>query len=143
MYHHDATIEYFKGKWIALWNANKRQEGTGGQGIYMSTSNDLKAWSFYILAFSSFTKSTNPVKFLHDNHEYNQDLSAMQWQPGLIKLTNSSGDMELWALWRQNGGDKNDSILFNNRGIWKSTLKDPNGRWINEKILFNGKKKFY
>lgn len=132
-YNHDATIVFFDGMWIALWNANLNWEGRPGQAIYYSDSKDLKTWSAHTLAFSGIKKSYNPVKFIHSS---DNKLSAMQWQPGLVKVTADNNKEELWALWHQNGGKGELAV---NNGIWLSKLNSSNNKWKNEKVLFDGK----
>ncbi len=51
-YNHCSAIAFFKGRWVALWNANLiPDEAKPGQLIHMSTSLDGKTWAAHEIAF--------------------------------------------------------------------------------------------
>ncbi len=131
-FHHSAAIEYFHGQWVAIWYACQPQngapcndEGTPGQGLYMSTSTNLQNWSRYILAFSSYTYSDNPIARGTDP----KVPTDTQWGTALVKVTRN-GQQQLWALWRQL------STSETRTGLYFSVLADEDGaKWHNKKIL--------
>lgn len=53
-YNHDADITFFKGRYIAAWNANPNipDESKPGQLNYVSVSGDFQHWSVPIPAFT-------------------------------------------------------------------------------------------
>jgi hypothetical protein len=135
-FHHAATIEYFDGKWIALWHAAEQEfndlklpEGQPGQGIFMSTSSNAEEWETngqdYIWAFSSYTRSVNPIAIGN----------GTQWQPGLVKVSRND-TAELWALWRQFANEKDGATEedLENAGLYFSRLFEADGQWTNEQI---------
>ncbi|MBN1342332.1 MAG: exo-alpha-sialidase [Phycisphaerae bacterium] len=119
-YNHDSSIAWFKDRWFCVWNANTvPYEGKPGQLNVVSTSRDGRTWSAPEAAFSSETKSSNPIPCPQ----------GTQWQPNLIVV-----DDELWAVWDQNSKDEH-------AGCYVSRLKDPDGRWLNRRLLWDGKPK--
>lgn len=116
-YNHDSSLAWFGDRWFCLWNANKLpKEGSPGQLNYMSTSRDGRTWSTPEPAFSSSKAAENPLPCP----------TGTQWQPNLTVV-----ESELWALWDQNSDDEH-------RGCYFSRLKDPNGKWINRRLLWDG-----
>ena len=116
-YSHDATIAWFRDRWICLWNANSiGLESQPGQRIYMSTSRDGRTWSAAELAFANPARSTNPVPCP----------KGCQWQPNLIVVRE-----RLWAVWSQISRDEHF-------GCYVSRLDRPEGRWANRRLLWDG-----
>ncbi len=116
-YNHDSSLAWFKGRWFCLWNANDPPaEGRPGQLNYVSTSPDGRMWSSPEPAFSSERRSANPIPCE----------KGTQWQPNLIVV-----DGELWAVWSQNSRDEH-------HGCYVSRLTDPDGQWINRRLLWKG-----
>lgn len=120
-YNHCSTIAFFKNRWVALWNANRRpDEAKPGQLIYMSTSPDGKTWAAPEIAFASELRSENPIPCDH-----------VQWQPGLIVV-----DGSLWCFWSQismKSGKPDEGY-----GCYFSVLHDPDGKWSNRRLLWDG-----
>jgi hypothetical protein len=120
-YNHCSAIAFFKGRWVALWNANRLpDEAKPGQLIYMSTSLDGKTWAAPELAFASELRSQNPIPCNH-----------VQWQPGLIVV-----DGALWCFWSQISMKKGKPD--EGYGCYFSVLRDPDGKWSNRRLLWDG-----
>jgi BNR repeat protein len=116
-YNHDSTIAWFGDRWFCLWNANEPPaEGDPGQLNYVSTSPDGRQWTTPKPAFTSAECSVNPIPCP----------KGTQWQPNLIVV-----DDELWAVWSQNSKDEY-------HGCYISKLTDPDGKWKNERLLWDG-----
>ncbi|HJN14973.1 MAG TPA: sialidase family protein, partial [Armatimonadota bacterium] len=116
-YNHDSAIAWFGDRWFCLWNANTvASEGKPGQLNYVSTSTDGLLWSEPRAAFS--------------DHEFSENVvpcpDGTQWQPNLIII-----DGKLWAIWSQNSRDEHNGCYF-------SVLADPDGKWTNTRLLFDG-----
>ena len=119
-YNHDSTIAWFKDRWICCWNANQPPvEGKPGQLNYMSTSPEGKTWSPALPAFSSEKRCVNPVPCP----------TGTQWQPNFVIVNDV-----LWAVWCQNSRDKH-------KGCYVSRLKEPDGKWVNRLLLWDGNPK--
>lgn len=117
-YNHCASLAWFGDRWFCLWNGNQTpREGAPDQPCYVSTSRDGMAWSGPVAAFSDGACSENPVPYA----------GACQWQPNLAVV-----EGELWALWWQSGGPKE------NRGTYLSRLAQPDGKWVNRRLLWDG-----
>lgn len=116
-YNHDSSIAHFGDRWYCLWNAHPEPfEGRPGQLNYQSTSPDGSSWSPPVPAFAAAEQAENPVPCP----------TGTQWQPNLLVVGG-----ELWALWTQHSRDEH-------RGVYLSRLRQPGGRWVNERILFAG-----
>ena len=116
-YNHDSSIAWFRDRWFCLWNGNEpRHEGRPGQLNYVSTSPDGRNWSPPEAVFSSEEHSVNPIPCP----------TGTQWQPNLIVISE-----ELWAVWSQGSRDENV-------GCYVSKLSDPDGRWVNRRLEWNG-----
>ncbi len=117
-YNHDSSVAWFGDRWFCLWNAHEKPaEGTPGQLNYVSTSRDAMTWSAAEAAFASEQRSANPIPCP----------TGTQWQPNLIVVGN-----ELWAVWSQNSKD-------NYNGCYVSRLQDPDGKWINRRLEWDGR----
>lgn len=120
-YNHCSTIAFFKNRWVALWNANiLPDESKPGQLIHMSTSLDGKKWATPELAFSNALRSQNPIPCSH-----------VQWQPGLLVV-----DATLWCFWSQLS--IKDGKPDEEYGCYFSVLQDPDGKWLNRRLLWDG-----
>lgn len=120
-YNHCSAIAFFKGRWVALWNANLiPDEAQPGQLIHMSTSVDGKRWDAPEIAFASPLRSENAIPCDH-----------VQWQPGLVVA-----DGKLWCFWSQlsmRNGQPDEGY-----GCYFSVLSDPDGKWSNRRLLWDG-----
>ncbi len=120
-YNHDSSIAWFGDRWFCLWNANEPpREGAPGQLNYVSTSRDGRAWSDPAPVFACSELSVNPIPCP----------TGTQWQPNLIVV-----DGELWAVWDHNSRDE-----YN--GCYVSRLDAPEGKWRNERLLWDGEPRF-
>ncbi len=116
-YNHDSSIAWFEDRWFCLWNANEPpNEGKPGQLNYVSTSRDGEHWASPLAVFATEECSVNPIPCP----------KGTQWQPNLIVV-----DGELWAVWSQNSRDEHT-------GCYVSKLSDPDGKWRNERLLWDG-----
>lgn len=121
-YNHDVSVEWFDGRFYAVWNAHPSSviEGDPGQVNVLSTSPDFKIWS-------------HPVPFLHEaqyaeNPIYNPEIVA--WQPNLLNLDGE----ELWCTWCYcdavaKSADRPHS------GTYLSKLKKGSDRWATSVIV--------
>jgi hypothetical protein len=120
-YNHCSAIAFFKNRWVAMWNANRRpDESKPGQLVHMSTSVDGKTWTPPEIAFASELRSANPIACNH-----------VQWQPGLIVV-----DRALWCFWSQISMEKGKPD--EGYGCYFSVLQDPDGKWLNRRLLWDG-----
>lgn len=87
-YNHDSDITLFKGRYVAVWNANPDipEESRPGQLNYLAFSDDFQKWSVPFAVFTSKGGAINPV-----------DSTGMsfQWQPNFINLRNET----LFCAW--------------------------------------------
>ena len=113
-YNHMASVEWFDGKFYAVWggNPNTHRESQPGQVLLLSTSEDFAHW-------------TDPVEFVGLGAENPVvDPKGVQWQPNLLNYY----DEELWCLWCNAKSEKS--------GTYFSRLsKKPGARWVN-RLLF-------
>lgn len=107
---HDASIVFFDGKWLAMWDSGTEAYG---QVIWQSNSADLVTWSEPIESFSSSAASMNPVTVTP---------TTKWWQPSLLVV----GD-QLWCLWNTSG-----------TGTYFSTRNTGSQKWTNTKLTFPG-----
>ncbi len=117
LYSHCASLEWFDGKFYAIWNANNQtwEEGQWGQELALSTSTDFVNW-------------THPVNFVGPGYASNpriDDPNKKQWQPNLM---NYKGE-ELWCTWL--GGRKDDRLTA---GLFLTKLKKGEALWYNKKL---------
>lgn len=107
-YNHDASLVWFKGRFIASWNGNTNPwEGREGQKNYWATSDDGETWS-------------EPIAF-DDVPVFGNPSWQTEWQPNLFAYS----DDELWCTWTKSGG----FIL--------SRMTDPDQGWSHEVIYEN------
>ena len=117
-YNHCAAIEFFNGKFYAMWQGNI--SGVEGHNInrgtpvelWLRTSDDFKSWSDPAKFLSSEKLCENPFKG-----------ATQQVQAGLL---NYNGN-ELWCFFLHQGNKEND-------GLYLSRL-NKGGKWKNERIL--------
>jgi hypothetical protein len=120
-YNHDVSVEWFDGKFYAVWNAHPSSviEGDPGQVNVLSTSPDFKTWSA-------------PVPFLHEAEYaeqpvYNPEIVA--WQPNLLNM----GDT-LWCTWCY-CHPVSKSQPCKDSGTYLSVLRKGADRWTTTKIV--------
>lgn len=117
LYTHCASLEWFDGKFYAIWNANNRtwDEGEWGQELALATSTDFVNW-------------THPINFIGPGYAKNpvDDPNRKQWQPNLMNYK----DQELWCMWL-NGGTE-DPLRIG--GTYLSRLKKGETLWENKKL---------
>ncbi len=120
-YNHDVSVEWFDGKFYAVWNAHPSSviEGDPGQVNVLATSPDFREWS-------------HPVPFLHDdayaeNPVFNPDIVA--WQPNLLNM----GD-ELWCTWCY-CHPVAKSRPCKDSGTYLSILRKGATRWVTSRIV--------
>jgi hypothetical protein len=116
-YAHCASLEYFDGKFHALWNAHwSPYEHDVGQELLWATSEDFVTW-------------TDPVRLTRDAFKDPMyDPKAIQWQPDMLKV----GD-ELWAFWYIGGlyGEPPPEST----GTYLSVLKKGETKWSNRRLF--------
>lgn len=123
-YNHCSDIAWFRDRWFVVWNGNTEiEEGRDGTKIYMSTSRDGVVWTEPVAAFSDERASENPIP-----------VTGIQWQPGLLVV----GD-ELWAMWHQLESYARQSPDLDRLGCYHSILRDPDGKWTNRKLEWDGR----
>ncbi len=87
LYNHDASIEYFQGRFYGAWNGNtNRWEGRPGQRNYWAWSQDGLNWSEAIV--------------FDEVPEFGPPGWQTEWQPNLFNWN----DEELWCFWTKAGG---------------------------------------
>jgi len=123
-YNHDADISFFKGRYVAAWNANPDglEESYPGQLNYISVSDDFQNWSTPVAAFTSGGGAVNPV----DND--------FQWQPNFINYKDSI----LFCAWCVSGENAATYISRSMDGIlWENMkLEEPMpGGYISDAAL--------
>ncbi len=108
LYNHDVDIVYFKGRYLAAWNANEHTgENVPGQYNYLSISTDFENWSAPVRLFTAEAGCENPVE------------SDNQWQPTFINWH----DETLFCAWCD----------FNDRRTFVATSKD-GIHWSNQEV---------
>jgi len=109
-YNHDASIEYFQGRFYGAWNGNtNRWESKPGQKNYWAVSDDGLNWG-------AANVYSNVPSFGHPNWQ-------TEWQPNLLNWKNR----ELWSLWTKSGGfllsKLNESKTgWEHRLVWESVM---------------------
>ncbi|MBM4153551.1 MAG: exo-alpha-sialidase [Lentisphaerae bacterium] len=115
-YNHDSDITLFKGRYVAVWNANPEipEESRPGQLNYLSVSDDFQKWSVPVALFTSQGGATNPV-----------DSTGMsfQWQPNFINLRNQT----LFCAWCVTGPEAATYVSKSSDGLhWENIrITDP------------------
>jgi len=111
VYVSNSTLEYWQGRWWAAMDgtADGLVEGSSGQQCWMTTSTDGTTWTPAYQPFRDSDYAENPVTD-----------GGLDWQPNLVVV----GE-ELWCTW-------------SGENTWLSRLTSPTGKWINERIEFNG-----
>ena len=109
-YNHDSDITLFKGRYVAVWNANPEipEESRPGQLNYLSVSEDFQKWSVPVAPFTSKGGATNPV-----------DSTGMsfQWQPNFINLRNET----LFCAWCVTGPEAATYVSKSSDGLhWEN-----------------------
>lgn len=111
-YNHDADITFFKGRYVATWNANPDipDESRPGQKIYFSVSDDFQHWSEPVAAFTSEGGAINPV---------NSTGNDFQWQPNFINYN----DQTLFCAWCVTGPNAAAYVSKSVDGIHWETVR--------------------
>ena len=106
----NSSLEHWQGKYWAAVDGTTQgfTEGSTGQQIWLTTSEDAATWSTAVQPFRDGTHCTNPVVG-----------SSLEWQPNLAVVND-----ELWCTW-SNG----------NYG-YISKLTDPDGQWTNHRVEY-------
>jgi hypothetical protein len=118
-YNHCPSVEYFQGKFYAVWNTNDVQYESGyGQTVVCSTSNNFVNWSTPIHFVGSEGNAINPIE--------NTNGLFKQWQPNLLNYN----DQELWCFWYNQ--DFEDSGMV---GLYLSSLAMGATQWSNREII--------
>jgi hypothetical protein len=109
-YNHDSDITLFKGRYVAIWNANPDipEESRPGQLNYLAFSDDFQKWSVPIAVFTSKGGAINPV-----------DSTGMsfQWQPNFINLRNQT----LFCAWCVTGPEAATYVSKSSDGLhWEN-----------------------
>ena len=113
-YNHMASVEWFDGKFHAVWGAHAEThlEGKPGQLNVWATSQDFETWSA-------------PQTLAHAGaNALARDPQGVQWQPNLLNFH----DHQLWSVWSFNS--KNADL----DGLWLSTLEKGSSDWKHRRI---------
>ncbi len=115
---------------ICQGNPTERAEGTVGQQIYMSTSdNGGMSWGTEFNPFSDSGECTNP--FTTANIDPLDDGDQIHWQPGLLNLQRFGIADKLWARWAVGRGSNT------HRQFLPIKTKGLNGdKWTNHHFWF-------
>lgn len=107
----NSSLAYWGGKYWAAMDGTDigLLEGSAGQQIWMTTSEDAENWSTPFRPFRDADRCTNPVSG-----------TSFEWQPNLVIV----GD-KLWCTWT-------------GRDAYVSVLSDPDGLWTTQRFEFNG-----
>ena len=115
-YNHDSDITKFKGRYVAVWNANPDipEESRPGQLNYLSVSDDFQHWSVPVTPFTSKGGAINPV---------DSTGTSLQWQPNFINLRNET----LFSAWCVTGPQAATYVSKSSDGIhWENLrITDP------------------
>lgn len=115
-YNHMVSVEWFDGRFHAVWggNADTFFEGKPGQFNVWATSADFRTW-------------TAPAPLGHVGPDaLPVDPKVVEWQPNLLNYL----DRQLWCVWFCRSGDARL------QGTYLSVLeKGANNRWQHRKIL--------
>ena len=111
-YNHDSDITKFKGRYVAVWNANpdSPEESRPGQLNYLSVSDDFQHWSVPVTPFTSKGGAINPV---------DSTPTSFQWQPNLINLRNET----LFSAWCVTGPEAATYVSKSTDGIHWENLR--------------------
>ena len=109
-YNHDSDITLFKGRYVAVWNANPDipEESEPGQFNYVAVSDDFLTWSVPVTPFTSKGGAINPV-----------DSTGMssQWQPNFINRRNET----LYCAWCVTGPEAATYVSKSSDGLhWEN-----------------------
>ena len=113
-YNHMASVEWFDGRFHAVWggHAETHKEGVPGQVTLWSTSPDFEQWS-------------PPQPLAHSGpHALARDPQCVQWQPNLLNYH----DRQLWCVWSFNS--RNPEL----DGLYLSTLDKGESQWRHRRI---------
>ena len=113
-YNHMASVEWFDGRFHAVWGAHAEThlEGKPGQVNVWATSADFEQWSA-------------PQKLAHTGPgALPLDPQCVQWQPNLLNFH----DRQLWCVWSFNS--KNPEL----DGLYLSTLEKGGNDWRHQRI---------
>ena len=113
-YNHMASVEWFDGRFHAVWGAHAEThlEGKPGQVNAWSTSTDFETWS-------------QPQPLAHVGASaLVRDPQSVQWQPNLLNYR----DRQLWCVWSFNS--KNADL----DGLYLSTLEKGSADWKHHRI---------
>ena len=113
-YNHMASVEWFDGRFHAVWGAHAQThlEGKPGQLNVWSTSPDFETWGA-------------PQPLAHTGPDaLVRDPQCVQWQPNLLNYR----DQQLWCVWSFNS--KNTEL----DGLWLSTLEKGGLDWKHRRI---------
>ncbi len=113
-YNHMASVEWFDGRFHAVWggHAASHKEGVPGQVNLWATSPDFEAWS-------------PPVELARSGaHPVPPDAQGKQWQPNLLNFH----DRQLWCVW---SFSSHDADL---EGLYLSTLDRGGSEWRHRRI---------
>lgn len=113
-YNHMASVEWFDGRFHAVWgaHADTHLEGKPGQVNVWSTSTDFELWS-------------SPQKLAHAGPgALSLDPQCVQWQPNLLSFHNR----QLWCVWSFNS--RNPEL----DGLYLSTLEKGSSDWHHRRI---------
>lgn len=113
-YNHMASVEWFDGRFHAVWGANAatHKEGAPGQVNLWATSPDFRQWGA-------------PDEFAHRGaHALQRDAAGKQWQPNLLNYY----DRQLWCVWSFNSWDADLE------GLYLSTLEKGADSWRHRRI---------
>ncbi len=113
-YNHMASVEWFDGRFHAVWggHAETHLEGKPGQVNLWSTSTNFEQWSA-------------PQKLAHAGPgALPPDPQGVQWQPNLLNFH----DRQLWCVWSFNS--KNPDL----DGLYLSTLEKGSQDWKHRRI---------
>jgi hypothetical protein len=113
-YNHMASVEWFDGRFHAVWGAHAEThlEGKPGQLNVWATSPDFEKWSA-------------PQALAHIGGDaLARDPQCVQWQPNLLNYR----DQQLWCVWSFNS--RNAGL----DGLWLSTLEKGGKDWKHRRI---------
>ena len=113
-YNHMASVEWFDGRFHAVWggHAETHKEGVPGQLDLWATSPDFETWSA-------------PQPIAHTGlGALARDPQCVQWQPNLLNFH----DRQLWCVWSFNSKDPQLD------GLWLSTLDTDATAWKHRRL---------
>lgn len=113
-YNHMPSVEWFDGRFHAVWGAHAQThlEGKPGQVNVGSTSEDFEHWAA-------------PQEFAHlGPGALPRDPQSVQWQPNLLNYR----DRQLWCVWSFNSKDSDLD------GLYLSTMEKGSRHWRHRRI---------